>query len=54
MWRKARKSADTSACVEVRQDLNALRDSKNPGGPVLAAPGLRELVRAVRVGQVHA
>jgi hypothetical protein len=30
MWRKSSKSADASQCVEVRNDLTALRDSKHP------------------------
>ncbi|WP_083661771.1 DUF397 domain-containing protein [Actinophytocola xanthii] len=30
MWRKSSKSADASQCVEVRHDLAAVRDSKNP------------------------
>jgi hypothetical protein len=31
MWRKSSKSEAASQCVEVRHDLAALRDSKNPG-----------------------
>lgn len=30
MWRKSSKSADAGQCVEVRNDLTALRDSKRP------------------------
>lgn len=30
MWRKSSKSADAGSCVEVRHDLAAIRDSKNP------------------------
>jgi hypothetical protein len=30
MWRKSSKSADASQCVEVRNDLTAVRDSKRP------------------------
>lgn len=30
MWRKSSRSADASQCVEVRNDLTALRDSKRP------------------------
>lgn len=36
MWRKSSRS-NTGQCVEVRQDLSAVRDSKWPG-PVLVAP----------------
>jgi hypothetical protein len=30
MWRKSSKSEAASSCVEVRNDLSAVRDSKNP------------------------
>jgi hypothetical protein len=30
MWRKSSKSESASQCVEVRNDLTALRDSKRP------------------------
>jgi hypothetical protein len=30
MWRKSSKSEAASQCVEVRNDLTALRDSKSP------------------------
>lgn len=30
-WRKSSFSGDSGECVEIRQDLGALRDSKNPG-----------------------
>ena len=30
MWRKSTKSNSASQCVEVRNDLSALRDSKRP------------------------
>lgn len=31
MWRKSSKSNSASQCVEVRNDLTAMRDSKRPG-----------------------
>lgn len=34
-WRKARRSNDNGQCVEVANTLDAVRDSKNPDGPVL-------------------
>jgi hypothetical protein len=30
MWRKSSRSGETGNCVEVRNDLAALRDSKRP------------------------
>jgi hypothetical protein len=35
-WRKSSFSGSGGNCVEVRQDLAAIRDSKNPSGPALA------------------
>ena len=37
-WRKAKSSVNNGACVEVADaaDMVAVRDSKNPAGPVLA------------------
>lgn len=39
-WRKSRFSGSGGNCVEVRRDLGAIRDSKNPNGPALAVPQL--------------
>ncbi|SDC75797.1 DUF397 domain-containing protein [Actinokineospora iranica] len=47
-WRKSSFSdANGGECVEVRSTLDALRDSKNQGGPALAAP-VESLVSWVR------
>jgi len=35
-WRKSNYSGAQNDCVEVANDLDAVRDSKNPAGPVLA------------------
>ena len=36
VWRKSSYSGgENNACVEVKYDLSAIRDSKNPDGPVL-------------------
>lgn len=47
-WRKSTKSR-INDCVYVRDSLDAVRDSKNPGGaPLQLGPGaLAALVRAV-------
>ncbi|MET0237066.1 MAG: DUF397 domain-containing protein [Kibdelosporangium sp.] len=47
-WRKSSFSApDGGECVEVYHDLGAVRDSKNPDGPVLTAD-ISRLVQALR------
>jgi hypothetical protein len=50
-WRKSTRSGAQSNCVELRHGLDAVRDSKNPSGPVLVAD-LGALVAAVRSGQL--
>ena len=47
-WRKSTRSAPEANCVEVRNTLDAVRDSKNPEGPVLRAAGLITAVKADR------
>lgn len=51
-WRKSSFSGGGGNCVEVRQDLAAIRDSKNPGGPTLTVE-LSRLVAAVRSRKGH-
>lgn len=48
-WRKSTASDGVDSCVELAHTLNAVRDSKNPAGPVLSADA-SALVRAVRGG----
>lgn len=50
-WRKSSFSGSGGDCVQVRQDLAAPRDSKNPAGPALAAD-LSRLLAAVRSGRL--
>jgi hypothetical protein len=45
-WRTSSFSGD---CVQVRQDLAALRDSKNPHGPTLTVD-LSGMLGAIKVG----
>jgi uncharacterized protein DUF397 len=46
-WRRSSSSAASGNCVEVRQDLAAIRDSKNPTGPTLVVEpaAFREALR---------
>ncbi|WP_424184876.1 DUF397 domain-containing protein [Actinokineospora sp. G85] len=41
-WRKSSRSDGTSNCVELRQDLAAVRDTKRPG---VVLPVSRDAVR---------
>jgi hypothetical protein len=50
-WRKASSSQSSSNCVELAHTMEAVRDSKNPAGPVLVAD-LSALVTAVRSGRL--
>lgn len=50
-WHKSSHSGQESNCVELAHTMDAVRDSKNPGGPVLAAD-LGALVAAVRSGRL--
>jgi hypothetical protein len=43
-WRKPSRSVQNGACIEVRGDLSALRDSKNVTGTVLETNAFRQLV----------
>jgi len=46
-WRKSSFSGSGGDCIEVRQDLAAIRDSKCPTGPVLTVE-LTMLLKTVR------
>lgn len=49
-WRKSSRSQNASECVEIRNDLSAIRDTKNPGPSIRA--DVSALVRAIRAGRV--
>ena len=49
-WRKSTFSGGGGNCVEIRQDLAAVRDSKNPTGPTLAVD-LSRLLAAIKSGR---
>lgn len=51
-WRKSSHSGGNGGqCVEVASTLNALRDSKNPAGPVLNV-GLAALLAEIKAGRL--
>lgn len=50
-WRKSTRSSNDTACVELASTLDAVRDSKNPSGPVLDAR-LGEFISAVKAGKL--
>lgn len=49
-WRKSSRSSGQDTCVELAYD-GAVRDSKNPTGPVLSLP-LGGLLAAVKAGSL--
>ena len=49
-WRKSSHSNETATCVELAGDLDALRDSKNPDGPVLRVAGLTRFLNEIKAG----
>lgn len=51
-WRTSTFSSNGTNCVEVAHDLAALRDSKNPNGPILRVD-LGHLLLAVRAGHLE-
>lgn len=50
-WRKSSRSEQQGACVELGSS-GAIRDSKNPNGPVLATPWAA-LVAAVKDNRIR-
>jgi hypothetical protein len=49
-WRKSKHSGPNGNCVELATTLDALRDSKDPHGPILRADA-RKFVQAVKTGR---
>jgi hypothetical protein len=52
-WRKSSRSGGSTqtSCVELAGNLAAVRDSKNPDGPMLHVD-VAAMVRAVRTGRL--
>jgi hypothetical protein len=50
IWRKSRRSENTGSCVEVRNTLGEVRDSKNVSAVLRG--DVRQLVRAVKDGRL--
>jgi hypothetical protein len=50
-WRKSARSGQAGDCIELAHTLEAIRDSKNPAGPVLTV-ALDDLLRAVKRGDL--
>jgi hypothetical protein len=52
-WRKSSRSGGTNGnCIELANTLYAMRDSKNPNGPVLSA-NLSGMVTAIKGGHLE-
>ncbi|SDC85591.1 DUF397 domain-containing protein [Actinokineospora iranica] len=49
-WRKSRRSQNGPNCVELRNTLDQLRDSKNTTGPTLAG-NVPALLRAIKANR---
>lgn len=49
-WRKSSHSGSGNACIEIRNDLQAVRDSKDPGGELPLLGDVRRLVHTVKEG----
>lgn len=50
-WRKSTRSSGTETCVEIAHTRGAVRDSKNPGGPMLAMD-VTGMIAAVKNGSL--
>ena len=50
-WRKSSHSGKESNCVELAHTPGAIRDSKNPAGPVLLVRDLPAFLREIKQGR---
>lgn len=50
-WRKSSHSGEEGNCVELAHTPGAIRDSKNPTGPILPVPDLPAFLREIKRGR---
>lgn len=50
-WRKSSRSAQEGNCVELVHTPGAIRDSKNPAGPVLPVGEMPAFLREITCGR---
>ncbi|MGH3721212.1 MAG: DUF397 domain-containing protein [Pseudonocardiaceae bacterium] len=50
-WRKSSRSGEEGNCVELAHPPGAIRDSKNPAGPVLPVRDLPAFLREIKQGR---
>lgn len=50
-WRKSSYTNTNGACVELSCALGAMRDSKDPHGPILPVATLAAFIRDVKAGR---
>lgn len=50
-WRKSSRSENTGTCVELRNTLDEIRDSKNAAGPTIHGD-IRALTHMIRTGKL--
>lgn len=50
-WRKSSRSGQEGNCVELAHPPGAVRDSKDPAGPVLPVPDMPAFLREIKRGR---